>query len=146
MHSFFFKILDGQLRPEPPYRTSRHATKGESSSSLADALEGEEPTPGGEGDEQQKETFSVTVPSMVTVPPMDKLLLANRAELERTDMYNKQLYSVLFSSTKAQPTASRPLCREARLETATRQASGVKGNDRTPGAAIDVVMGGGLVI
>ena len=35
---------------------------------------------------------------MVTVPLTDGLILANGAELERLDAYNKQLYSVLFLS------------------------------------------------
>ena len=49
------EILDRQLRPKPLYRTrgghSRPALRGvtASSSTLADALEGKKPTPGGEG-------------------------------------------------------------------------------------------------
>ena len=74
-----------------------------SSSALADALEGEEPTAGGEGGEgggPHKEIFSVAVPSMVTVPPTDELILANRAELEHWDASDKQFYSIIFLSTK----------------------------------------------
>ena len=55
-----------------------------SSSALDDALEGEEPPPGGEGGEggeQYVEIYFVTVPSMVTVPPTYKFILANRSEL-----------------------------------------------------------------
>ena len=56
VHPEFSKSWDGQLRPEPFYRTrhggcGRSVTRGvtTSSSALADALEDEEPTPGGEG-------------------------------------------------------------------------------------------------
>ena len=99
VHPKISEVLNGQFRPEPLYRTrrgrGRHTTRGviTSSSALADALEGEEPTPGGEsieGGEQHEEIFSVTVPSMATVPPTDGLILANRAELVRWDAYNKQ--------------------------------------------------------
>ena len=105
------KILDGRLRPEPlfDYRTrrgrGRPATSGMATSSSvpADALKGEETTPvgeGGEGDGRHEEIFSLTVPSMVTVPPTDELIFANGAELERWDACNQKLYSVLFLSTK----------------------------------------------
>ena len=102
--------LDGQFHPEPLYRTrrgrGRAVTRGvtTSSSALADALEGEELTPGGEGGEdggQHEKIFSVTVPSMVTVPPTDEPILANRAEMERWDTSDKQLYSTLFLSIKS---------------------------------------------
>ena len=66
-------------------------------------MEGEEPTPGGEGIEgggQHEEIFSVTAPSMATLPSTDAFILANRAELVQWDAYNKQLYSVLFLCTK----------------------------------------------
>ena len=108
-HPEIFEILDGQLRPEPLYQTrrgrGRPATRGvtTSSSALADALEGEQSTPGWEGIEsggQHKESSSVIVPSMATVPPMDELILANRAEVVRWDAYNKKLYSVLFLCTQ----------------------------------------------
>ena len=79
-------ILGGQLRLEPLCRTrrgrSRPATRGvtiSSSSLLVDDLEGEEPTPGGEGGENgghHEEICSMTVSSMVTVPRTDKLVLA----------------------------------------------------------------------
>ena len=77
----------------------RPATRGvtTSSSALADALEGEEQTPGeedGAGEGQHEEIPSVTVPSMATVPPTDDLILANRADLVRRGAYNKQLYGV----------------------------------------------------
>ena len=42
----------------------------------------------------------MTTPPMVTVPPTDGLILANKAEIGRRDAYNKQLYRVLFLSTK----------------------------------------------
>ena len=76
-----YEILDGQLRPEPLYRTrrgrGRPATRGvaTSSSALVDAMEGEEPTPGREGIEgegQHEEFSSVAVPSMATVPSTDE--------------------------------------------------------------------------
>ena len=92
VHPETSKILNDQLRPEPLYRT-RHgcgkpSTKGVSTNSLvlADALKGEEPTSGGEGrkgGEQHEDISSVTVLSMVTVPPTDELILSNRDELER---------------------------------------------------------------
>ena len=55
VHPEISEILDGQLRPEPLYRTrrgrGRPATRSvtTSSSALADAMEGEEPTPGVKG-------------------------------------------------------------------------------------------------
>ena len=110
VHPSFFLILDGHLRPELLYRIrrgrGRPATRGviTSSSTLSDVLENEEPTPGGvggEGGEQHEEVSSVIVPSMVTVPPTDELVLTNQGELERWDAYNKQLCSVLLSSTKS---------------------------------------------
>ena len=105
VHPNFPKILDGQLRSEPFYRTrrgrGRPATRGvtTSSSALADTLEGGESTPGGEGCEdggRHEQIFSETVPSAVTVPPTDKLIFANGAELERREAYNKQFFSALF--------------------------------------------------
>ena len=42
----------------------------------------------------------MTVSLMVIVLPMDKLILADGTELERWDVYNKQLYSILVLSTK----------------------------------------------
>ena len=42
------------------------------------------------------------VPPINTVPLMDELILANGAELERWIVCNKQLYSVLFLSTKGE--------------------------------------------
>ena len=93
VHPEISKILNGQLRPEPLYYRTRHgcgrpSTKGVSTNSLvlADALEGEEPRSGGEGregGEQHADIPSVAVLSMVTVPPTDELILANRDELER---------------------------------------------------------------
>ena len=73
-----------------------------SSSALVDALEGEKLTPGEEGREGrgQLDETSVTVPSMLTVPPTDERIIANLAELVRWDAYNKQLSIVLFLSTK----------------------------------------------
>ena len=109
VHAEISEILDGQLRPEPLYRTrrgrGRPATRGmaTSSSALADAMEGEEPTPGREGikgEGQHKEISSGTVPSMATVLSMDELILANGDEIVQWDAYNKQLYSVLFLWTK----------------------------------------------
>ena len=106
VHPEISEILDGQLRPEPLYRTrrgrGRPATGGVTtrSSALADAMEGEEPTPGVEGGGQHEEISSVTVPSMATVSSTDELILANRAELVQWDAYNKPLYSVLFLCTK----------------------------------------------
>ena len=102
------KILDGQLHPELLYRARRGRGRPAamevttSSSALADALKGEEPTPGGEGREgnRHEEVSSVTVPSIVIAPPADKLILANGAELKRCDVYNKQFYILLFLSTK----------------------------------------------
>ena len=85
-------ILDAQLRPESLYRTrrgsGRPATNGvtTNSSARADALEDEEPTPGGEGERGcglHEETPSVTVPLMVPVPSMNGLILTNGAEPER---------------------------------------------------------------
>ena len=76
-----------------------------SSSALADALEDEETTPGGEGRKgggHHEEIFTVTVPSMVTVLLTDELILANRAELLRWDAYHNQLYSILYLSTKGE--------------------------------------------
>ena len=76
VHPEISKILDGQLRPEPLYRTRRGrgrlATRGvtTSSSALADTLEGEEPTPAGEGGEgqgQHGEVSPVTVLLTITV-------------------------------------------------------------------------------
>ena len=90
VHPEISEILDGQLRPESLYRTrrgrGRPATRGAttSSSALADAMEGEEPTPGGEGMEgggKHEEISSATVSSMATAPSMDELILANRADL-----------------------------------------------------------------
>ena len=56
-----------------------------SSSELADALEGEELTPGGEGGKSggrlEEISSVVTVPSMVTVSPTEERILANAAEL-----------------------------------------------------------------
>ena len=92
VHPEMFKILNAQLRPEPLYRTrrgwGRPVTRSvtTSSSALADALEGEELTPGGKGVEgggHDEEISSVTIPSTVTVPPTGELILANRFELER---------------------------------------------------------------
>ena len=40
----------------------------------------------------------MTVLSTVTVPPTFELILTNRAELERWDVFNKKFYSVLFLS------------------------------------------------
>ena len=103
------KLLDDLLRPEPLYRTScgrgRPATRGVSisRSALAGVLEGEEPTPGGEGSKggrRYENISSVAVPSMVTVPPTDEVILTNGAEFERWDVCNKKLYSILFLSTK----------------------------------------------
>ena len=37
---------------------------------------------------------------MGTVPPADEVISANRAELVRWDAYTKQLYSILFLSSK----------------------------------------------
>ena len=64
VHPKISKILDGQLRPEPLYRTGRGRGRPKtrsvttSSSALAYAMEGEEPTPGGEsiegGGKQEK--------------------------------------------------------------------------------------------
>ena len=80
------------MHPEPLYRTrggrGRPTTRGvtTSSSALVNALEDEEPTPGREGGEfggSHEEISSVTVPPMVTTSPMDGLILANGAELER---------------------------------------------------------------
>ena len=54
VHPKISKYLDGQLRPKPHYRTrrvrGRPTTRGVTTirSALADALEGEEPTPNGE--------------------------------------------------------------------------------------------------
>ena len=78
------------------------ATRGvtTSSSTLADAMEGEEPTPGVKSEGQRKEISSVTVPSMATVPSTDELILTNRAGLVEWDDYIKQLYSVLVLCTK----------------------------------------------
>ena len=44
--------------------------------------------------------YLVTLPSIVIVPPSDECILANGAELERWNAYNKQLYSVLFLPIK----------------------------------------------
>ena len=74
-----------------------------SSSALTDALQGEEPTPGGEGGEggrRHEEILSVTVPPMVTISPMGELIPPNETELERWDAYNKRIFSVLFLSIK----------------------------------------------
>ena len=106
VHPEISEILDGQLRPELLYRNrrgrGRPATRSvtTSSSALADAMEGEKPTPGVEGGGQHEEISSVTVASMATVPSTDELILANRAELVQWDAYNKQLYSVVFLYTK----------------------------------------------
>ena len=76
IHPEIFETVDGQLRPKVFYRTrhsrGRSATRGvvTSSLALADALEGEEPTPGGESAKygrQHKEISSVIVSSMMTV-------------------------------------------------------------------------------
>ena len=101
VHPKKYEILDGQLCPEPLYWTRRGRGRPTikdvttSSSAPAEALEGEKPTPG-----QHEEISLVTFPSMATVLPTDELTLVNRAELERWDAYNKQLYSVLFLFTK----------------------------------------------
>ena len=42
----------------------------------------------------------MTLPPIVTVPMTDELIIANPAEIERWDACIKQLYSVLFLSTK----------------------------------------------
>ena len=83
------KILDGQLRLELLYQTrrggGRPATREVTTSglALADTLEGEERTPGGEGGkgrgERQEENSFVTVLTMVTVPPTEEHILANGA-------------------------------------------------------------------
>ena len=89
------EILDGQWRPEPLYRTrrgrGRPTTRGVTAikSALADVLEGEEQTPGGEGGGQHDKIFSLTISSMVTVPRTDELILTNEAELESQDVNNK---------------------------------------------------------
>ena len=109
VHPEISGIMNGQLRPQPLYRTrrghARHAIRGVTTSSLAlvDALEGEEPTLGGkdgEGGGRHEKIFSVTIPAMGTIIPTDKLILANRAELERWDVYNKHPGSILFLSSK----------------------------------------------
>ena len=72
------------------------------SSALADALEDEEWILGcgcGKGGGRHEEISTVTVSSMVTFPPTDEVIFANEAELKRWDVYNKQLYSVLFLCT-----------------------------------------------
>ena len=103
VHAEISEILDGQLHPEPLYWTrygrDRPATRGVTTSSLAlaDALEGEELTPGGEGGKCGEGPDEI---SSVTVPPTDELILADGAKLERWDAYNKQLFSVLFLSIK----------------------------------------------
>ena len=85
------KLLDSQLRAEPLYRTrcgrGTPATRGvtANNSALADALEGEELTPSGEGGGgggQHEEISSVIVPSIMTFPTTDELILANGAEIE----------------------------------------------------------------
>ena len=109
VHRKISEILFGQLRPEPLYRTRRGRGRPEargvttSSSALADAMEGEKPTPGQEGIEcggQHEEISSMTVPSMATVPSTDEVTLANRTELAQWEAYNKQLYNVLILCTK----------------------------------------------
>ena len=60
----------------------------------------------------------MTVPSMVTVPATDEVILANEAELERWDISIKKLCSILFLSTKSAPNgflirlAGRPASRQ----------------------------------
>ena len=133
------EVLDSQLRPEPLYRTrpgrGRPATRGvtTSNSALDDAMEGEEPTPGGEGIEgggPHEEISSVTVPSMATVPSTDELILANRAELVQWDAYNKKLYSVLFLYTKGAAKSFHVRFAEARFEATNGRPGGVESNGR----------------
>ena len=78
-----------------------------SSSALVDAMECEELTLAGKGSGQHEGVSSVAVPSMVTVPPTDELILANGAELEHWDVYNKLSFTVSYSCLpKVQPVAS----------------------------------------
>ena len=89
VHPEISYILDAQLRPESLYRTRRGSGRPArngvttNSSALADALEDEEPISGGEGEigcGLYEEIPSVTVPSMVTVPSINGLILPNGAE------------------------------------------------------------------
>ena len=106
--SDFYKTLDGQLHPEPLFRTRRGRCRSTirvvttSSLTLADALDSEKPTP---GDEQFGWNEEI---SLVTVPPTDELILTNGAEHERWDTYNKQPYNVLFWLNNS-PTRSFPV-------------------------------------
>ena len=100
------------MRPESLYRTrhgrGRPATRViiTSRSAPVDPLNGEEWSSGGQNGESDGRHEKITVPSMVTVPPTDEHIFANGAELERwDDVYNKQLYSVLFVSTKGAATS-----------------------------------------
>ena len=106
-----------------------------SSSVLADAMEGEELTPGREGIEdggQQEEISLVTVSSMATVPSTDERILDNGVELMQWDAYNKQLYSVLFLCTKGAANsflvccAGRPGSRQESDRQAAWRATGEK--------------------
>ena len=90
------EALDGQLRHGLLCQTRRDrgrpTTVNTSSSALVDALEGEEPTLGGEHGEcdgRHETISSVTVPLIVTIPLADELILANRAKLKCRDAYNK---------------------------------------------------------
>ena len=104
------EILDGQLRPEPLYRTrrgcDRSTTRGvtTSNSALGDPLEGQEPTPGGENGEcggRHEEIPSVTVLSTVIATTTDERILAKGAELKGRSTYNKQHFGVLLLSIKS---------------------------------------------
>ena len=107
------------------YRTrrghGRPATRGMaiSSSALADALEGKEPIPGVKGREgggQHEDFFSVTVPSMATVPPTDELILANRANSAMGFLQQEALQRLNHVYQRRSRQLLRPLCREARLQ------------------------------
>ena len=109
VHIKHYEIMDSQLRPEPLYQTrhdhGRSATRGvtTSSSARAHSLEGEEPTPCGEGGwcvRRHEEISSVTAPPITTVLPADEFILANTGEPERWDAYNIKIFSVLFLFTK----------------------------------------------
>ena len=100
-------------------RPTRNQGSNYQSSALVDALEGEQPTPGGEGREDGRLHEEI---SSVTVLPMDELILANGAEPERWDVCNKELYSVLSLSTRGE--ASSFLVRFAERPDSRQQPDG----------------------
>ena len=137
VHKKISETPDGQLRLEPLYRTRRGRGRPKIRSvttislALADAMEGEEPTPGVQGGGQHEEISSMTVSSMATVPSTDELILANRAELVQWDAYNNALQRLASVYQRRSQQLTYPLYREARLEATTGWTGAAESNGRT---------------